>query len=59
MEILKVAEGRYDGQRWRWGAYIEAEEASRVNPDDIQNVTCNELQDSYQVELALMEDIES
>jgi hypothetical protein len=43
----------------RWGACIAAEEAGDVDPEDIQNFSLDELQDSCQVKFALMEDIES
>lgn len=55
-KLLKVA---IEDDGLRWGAYIAADEAAGVDPDDIQNLTLDELQDSYQVTLALMEDIES
>ena len=55
-KLLKVA---IEDDGLRWGAYIAAEEAGDVDPEDIQNFSLDELQDSYQVTLALMEDIES
>ena len=55
-KLLKVA---VEDDGLRWGAYIAAEEAGNVDPEDIQNCSLDELQDSYQVTLALMEDIES
>ena len=43
----------------RWGAYIAADEADSVDPDDLRNFTMEELQDSYEIELAPLEDIET
>ena len=43
----------------RLGAYIAAEEADLVDPDDLRELTADELQDSYDVLIALLSDIES
>ena len=55
-KLLKVSV-EDDGSRW--GAYIAADDAACVDDDDIKNLSLNELKDSYDVELAPLEDIES
>ncbi len=55
-KLLKVCVEN-DGSRW--GAYIAAEEASSVSLEDLQNLSANELQDSYDVELTPLESIEA
>ena len=41
------------------GAYIAAEEADTVDPDDLRELTADELQNLYNVEIAPLADIES
>ena len=41
------------------GAYIASDEADTVDPEDLRELTANELQDSYDVMIAPLADIES
>ena len=41
------------------GAYMPSDEATSIDPDDLRNLTANELQDSYDVEIAPLEHIEA
>ena len=43
----------------RWGAYMPADEAAVVDPDDLRNFTMEELQDSYDITLAPLDSIEA
>ena len=48
-----------DGAEAKLGAYMPSDEATSIDPDDLRNLTANELQDSYDVEIAPLEHIEA
>ena len=55
-KLLKIAV-EDDGSKW--GAYMPADEAAVVDEDDLNNLNLHDLQDSYDVNLAPLDDIET
>ena len=55
-KLLKIYIG---DDRVRLGIYIAVDEASSVDADDLKNLSPDQLEESYDVEVAPLEDIES
>ena len=55
-KLLKIYIG---DDRVRLGVYIAADEASSVDADDLKNLSPDQLEESYDVEVSPLEDIES
>ena len=57
--VWKLLKTSIEDDGTAWGAYIAADEAGVVDENDVRNFTMEELQDSYEIELAPLADIES
>jgi hypothetical protein len=57
--VWKLLKTYVDGKCVQWGTYIAADEAASVDFNGICNLTMDELQDSHDVEIAPLADIET
>jgi hypothetical protein len=58
-KLLRTYVGVADGAEAKLGAYMPSDEVTSIDPGDLRNLTADELQDSYDVEIAPLEHIEA